>query len=125
MTFCPDGALWVGSINHGLARVDTATGNISGVGLPGGGQNVWAVACDRNSNLWISTDFAEIVRYDTRSGAFSMAPASLPELAHHVAWNIQIDDWSRPNPVVYFAMRSFTDGQGQLHPGGVVAFGGP
>ena len=79
---------------------------------------------DRNSNLWISTDWAEIVRYDTRSGTFSMAPATLPELAHHVAWNIQIDDWSRPNPIVYFAMRSFTDAQGTLHPGGVVAYGG-
>jgi hypothetical protein len=125
MTFCPDGALWVGSINHGLARVDTSTGAISSVGLPGGGQNVWAVACDRRSNLWISTDFAEIVRYDTTAGTFSMAPPTLPELARHVAWNIQIDEWSQPNPVVYFAMRSFTDKQGQLHPGGVVAFGGP
>src|SRR6266568_3020322 len=112
MTFCPDGALWVGSINHGLARVDTTTGSVSGLGLPGGGQNVWAVACDRSSNLWISTDWGEIVRYDTHAGSFSMAPAGLPELARHIAWNIQIDDWSRSSPVVYFAMRSHADQQG-------------
>lgn len=119
MTFCPDGALWVGSTSHGLARVNTTNGSVSGVGLPGGGQNVWALACDRNGNLWISTDWGEIVRYDTRAGTFSMAPTSLPALARHVAVSIQIDDWSQPNPVVYFAMHSL---EGQ--PGGVVAYGG-
>ncbi|GEJ59401.1 hypothetical protein AMYX_41420 [Anaeromyxobacter diazotrophicus] len=123
MAFCPDGALWVGSRTHGLARVSTSDGSLAAYGLPGGGQNVWALACDRRDQLWISTDWGEIVRYDTHAGAWSLplaAKAGVPELAHHVAWSIQVDDWSQPNPVVYFAMRS-------LHgaPGGVVAYAGP
>jgi hypothetical protein len=119
LSFCPDGTLWAGSTSHGLARVSTTDGSVSGVALPGGGKNVWALACDRNDVLWISTDWGEIVRYDTHAGAFSMAPPGLPELAGHVAVSIQIDDWSQPNPVVYFAMRSH-DGK----PGGVVAYSG-
>jgi sugar lactone lactonase YvrE len=120
MAFCPDGALWVGSRTHGLARVDTATGALSGLALPGGGQEVWALACDRRGQLWISTDWGEIVRYDTRAGAFSMAPAGLPELARHVAWNIQVDDAAQPQPVIYFAMRQLRGA-----PGGVVSYSGP
>jgi hypothetical protein len=119
MSFCPDGSLWVGSINHGLALVNTTTGQISGKALPGGGQNVWALACDRDGSLWISTDWGEIVRYDTRSDTFTMAPPSLPELARHIAWDIQIDELASPR-VVYFAMRPL-NGQ----PGGVVAYSGP
>lgn len=119
MAFCPDGALWVGSRTHGLARVGTADGTLAGYALPGGGQNVWALACDRDGSLWISTDWGEIVRYDTKAGTFALAPAGLPELAHHVAWNIQVDDASTPR-VVYFAMRPLNG-----KPGGVVAYSGP
>ncbi|MFL5302958.1 MAG: two-component regulator propeller domain-containing protein [Anaeromyxobacteraceae bacterium] len=127
MTFCPDGALWVGSFSHGLARVNTTNGGVSGQSLPGGGQNVWALACDRNGVLWISTDWAEIVRLDTRTGVATMplaARAGLPDVANRVAWNIQIDEWSGPEPIVYFAMHSRTDTQGVLQPGGVVAYSG-
>ena len=118
MAFCPDGTLWVGSRNHGLAQVNTATGAISGYQLPGGGQNVWALACDHEGSLWISTDWAEIVRYDTSSGTFTTVPPGLPDLAHRIAWNIQVDDLSTPR-IVYFAMR-------ELHgaPGGIVAYSG-
>ena len=121
MTFCPDGTLWVGTLAHGLARVNTTNGSISGLALPAGtGQNVWALACDRNGSLWISTDWAQIVRYDTKAGSFSTPPADLPSLAHHVAASIQIDEWSQPNPVVYFAMQSLKE-----EPGGVVSYSGP
>jgi ligand-binding sensor domain-containing protein len=119
MTFCPDGSLWVGSIDHGLAQINTTTGAVSGYGLPGGGQNVWALACDSAGSLWISTDWGEVVRYDTTKGSFSMAPPGLPELANHVAWNIQVDEFSKPR-VVYFAMRPL-----QGKPGGIVAYSGP
>jgi hypothetical protein len=118
MAFCPDGSLWVGSIDHGLAQVNTSTGEVHGLGLPVG-QNVWALACDGGGSLWISTDWAQIVRYDTRTGEFTVAPATLPELARRVAWNIQVDGSSTPR-VVYFAMREL-NGQ----PGGVVAYSGP
>jgi hypothetical protein len=119
MAFCPDGSLWVGSISHGLAQVNTKTGAVWGYKLPGGGQNVWALASDKAGTLWISTDWAEIVRYDTSSGTFSMTPPGLPELANHIAWNIQVDNFSTPR-VVYFAMRTL-----QGKPGGIVSYSGP
>jgi hypothetical protein len=131
---CMDGALWVGSTTHGLARIDPDTLAVSYLALPrpelGG---VTAVACDpSDGSLWIgrgwrdwsvTTDFAIVggglMRY--RSGSFeTIDTTGLPEFANHPVQSIQIDRWSTPR-VLYFAFHPTVDSTGKITAAGGVA----
>jgi hypothetical protein len=127
MSHCPDGTLWIGSLLHGLARIDPA-GAISFLDLPasaGVGNSVSAVACDpTDASLWIGLLYGGVMRL--RAGAFErIAPDGAPAFAHHMVQSIQIDAWSSPR-VVYFAFVPQTDAAGAiLQGGGVGAYDGP
>jgi hypothetical protein len=122
LSFCGDGALWVGSGYHGLGRFDTAAGTITWVGAPDASGSVWSVACDpSDGSIWVGSGFGGVYRY--QGGAFSRWPAGLPaaanELIQHVPMDIQIDRWTTPR-IVYFAMLPNAAGA----PGGVIAYDG-
>lgn len=51
----PDGTMWVGTWNQGLALFDPANGRFTPVVLPNGPQRIWALAQDDNGRLFIGT----------------------------------------------------------------------
>lgn len=116
LAHCADGTMWAASRTHGLARVDTA-GKISYLRLPGGSGAV-SVACDwSDGSLWIGRTGGGVLRW--KGGAFeTVAVNGAPAFASHEVRNIQIDRWSAPGRVVYFAFGA-TDSSG-----GVAAYDG-
>ncbi len=129
LSFCFDGALWIGSGIHGLARMDPG-GGVSYVGLPDPGlhgDSVLAVACDpSDSSLWIGLGWGGAMRL--KGGAFTQLDpldTSLPAFTHQPVRSIQIDAWSSPR-IVYFAFEPSKDADGNVtRPGGVAAYQGP
>ncbi len=118
MSHCSDGTLWVGSLEHGLARI-APDGTISTVDVPGNADGVSAVACDpADSSVWIGLAKGGVLRL--RNGAIERAPTGgVPAFATHLVQSIQIDAWSSPR-VVYFAFVETDAGAG-----GVASYEGP
>lgn len=125
LSHCPDGTVWIGSLAHGLARIDpdgdpTRPVRLSLPDLPVHGNAVSAVACDpSDGSLWIGLRRGGIMRL--RDGAFELAgaPAEVA-FARQPVQSIQIDRWSSPR-VVYFAFRATKDARGVVVQGGGVA----
>ncbi len=118
LSHCPDGTLWIGSLQHGLARM-APDGSISHLDVPAAGNGVSAVACDpTDSSLWIGLGQGGVVRL--RNGVFERVDANgLPSFASHPVQSIQIDRWSSPR-VVYFAFVATAGAAG-----GVASYDGP
>jgi len=121
MSHCPDGTLWIGSLTHGLARIDPS-GAISFVTLPApakDGEGASAVACDpADSSLWIGLAWGGVMRM--RGSDFEAVDATgAPAFARHPVASIQIDAWSHPR-VVYFAFDPTLDASGNIVSGGGV-----
>jgi hypothetical protein len=125
MSHCPDGTLWIGSLAHGLARIDPG-GAISYPNLPAGASGVSAVACDPgDSSVWIGLAAGGVLRL--RSGVFErLDTTGLPAFTANPVQSIQIDRWSGTR-VVWFAFRPITNSEGDvvLAGGGVASFAGP
>jgi hypothetical protein len=128
MSHCQDGTLWIGSLTHGLARIDP-DGGISYPPLPDPalhGDSVSAVACDpSDGSLWIGLGRGGVLRRHA-DGTFELlaAPAAVSWRGQPVQ-SIQIDRWSSPR-VVYFAFQATRDAAGAvLAGGGVAAYDGP
>jgi hypothetical protein len=124
MSHCADGSLWVGSLAHGLARIDTS-GAIERISLPSGasGPGVAAVACDPlDGSVWIGLGAGGVMRL--RDGSFEAVDLpGMPAFASNPVPSIQIDTWA-DRRVVYFAFQPATAG-GSVSPGGVAAYDGP
>ncbi len=120
MSHCADGTLWIGSLAHGLARIDPA-GSIAHVPLPGGatGPGVSAVACDPlDASLWIGLAAGGVLRL--RGGVFEpVGDPGMPGFAGHPVPSIQIDRWA-DRRIVYFAFQPTASGAG-----GVASYDGP
>jgi hypothetical protein len=127
ISHCPDGTLWVGSLTHGLARVDPA-GAITYLDLPSPAtdhDSVTAVACDpTDSSLWIGLGSGGVLRL--QSGTFQpVDTAGVPAFADLPVASIQIDRWASTR-ILYFAFGASKDGAGQvLAGGGVASYDGP
>jgi hypothetical protein len=123
MSHCPDGTLWIGSLTHGLTRIDPG-GQIAHVSLPDAG-GVSAVACDpTDASLWIGPAAGGVLRL--RGGTFERVDtAGLPAFTANPVQSIQIDRWSATR-TVYFAFRPLTDAEDRIVAGGGVgAYAGP
>jgi hypothetical protein len=124
MSHCPDGTLWIGSLTHGLARIDPG-GQVHTAGVPDPGRGVSAVACDpTDSSVWIGLAGGGVMRLG--AGGFErLDPAGLPAFTGNPVQSIQIDRWSATR-AVYFAFAPITDGGGRIVAGGgVAAYAGP
>jgi hypothetical protein len=124
MSHCPDGSLYVGSLAHGLARIDPA-GALGTVALPDPAAGVSAVACDpTDGSVWIGLAAGGILRL--RAGTFErLETAGLPAFTRNPVQSIQLDPWSATR-TVWFAFAPVTDGDGRiLAGGGVGAYDGP
>ncbi len=125
MSHCSDGTLWVGSLTHGLARIDPG-GQISFTSLPDPAleNSVSVVACDpTDASLWIGLGAGGVMRL--RSGGWERLDTSgLPAFTQNPVQSIQIDRWSATR-TVYFAFSPITDDSGRLQGGGVGAYAGP
>lgn len=127
VSHCMDGTLWVGSTTHGLARIDPG-GAVSYLSLPDAslGNSVNAVACDpSDASVWIGLGSGGLMRY--QGGTFAkVAIAGAPAFAGQQIQSIQVDRWSSPTRVLYFAFGAAKDGSGRVEaPGGVAAYDGP
>jgi hypothetical protein len=123
MSHCLDGSLWIGSINHGLARIDSG-GGVTGFGFPDGNDSVRAVACDpTDGSLWIGRGAGGVMRL--KDGKFTtIDPTGLPEVAKQAVASIQIDHFTTPR-TVYFAFAP-SGGAGKITAAGAVAaYDGP
>lgn len=124
MSHCADGSLWVGSLQHGLARIGT-DGKVAFLSLPDAslGNSVSAVACDpKDSSLWIGLGRGGVMRL--RNGAFEPVDTTgLPSFTNHPVDSIQIDRWASTR-IVYFAFQPTTGGTAP-EAGGVGAYAGP
>jgi hypothetical protein len=121
VSHCMDGTLWIGSLTHGLARIDPA-GNVAYVPFPDAsyGTSVTTVACDpSDASVWIGLGDGGLVRL--QNGTFQrVSVAGAPTFAGQPVANIQVDRWSGGPRVMYFAFGA-TGGRG----GGVAAYDGP
>ena len=128
LSFCDDGAMWVGSSAHGLARRDPGGGwSLLGLPDPGThGNSVYAVACDPSDHsVWIGLGWGGVMRL-TQDGKFTtLDPAGLPDFARQPVRSIQLDRWSAGGRTVYFAFMPSTQGDAVLKAGGVAAYSGP
>lgn len=127
VSHCLDGTLWVGSLTHGLARIDPS-GALSHVPFPDAsyGTSVRAVACDpADASVWIGLGAGGLVRL--RDGAFQrLTVPGAPSFASQPVENIQVDRWSGFPRVLYFAFGATRDAAGRVtRGGGVAAYGGP
>jgi hypothetical protein len=124
ITHCADGTAWVGSLQHGLARIAT-NGSIATLDLPDPalGDAVTAVACDPlDSSLWIGLGHGGVMRL--RNGSFEPVDTSgVPAFANQPVQNIQLDRWADMR-IVYFAFGQTTI-DGSIHPGGIASYAGP
>jgi hypothetical protein len=123
LSFCDDGTLWVVSSNHGMGRLDTATGAFSPIALPGGyGNAASAVACDpTDGSVWVGFAWGGFGRW--KGGAWDTRyspPLNAPQFTWNPVPAIQIDRWSTPR-TVYFAHES----SAKYGPGGVTVYTGP
>lgn len=124
ISHCPDGTLWIGSLTHGLARLDP-DGQVRYTTLPDGAASVSAVACDpTDASVWIGLGAGGVLRL--RGGSFERLDLTgLPGFARNPVQSIQIDRWSATR-TVYFAFRPVTDANDRiLAGGGVGAYAGP
>jgi hypothetical protein len=127
ISHCMDGTLWIGSLTHGLARIDPA-GNLSVVPFPDTsyGTSVTAVACDpSDASVWIGLGSGGLVRL--QNGSFQrVSVAGAPAFAGQPVASIQVDRWSGGQRVMYFAFGATTDSGGHVTAGGgVAAYDGP
>jgi hypothetical protein len=129
VSHCPDGTLWIGSLTHGLARIDTG-GAVTTLDLPdpSTGDSVTALACDPgDSSLWIGLGTGGLLRLvGGVGGTFQPVDASRsPEFASHPVASIQIDRWSTPRKVwVAFAPATDATTGAITAGGGVGAYDG-
>jgi hypothetical protein len=124
LSHCPDGTLWIGSLTHGLARLDPA-GALTYPALPAGMGGVAAVACDpTDSSVWLGLAAGGVARL--RGGSVErLDTAAWPPFTQHPVQSIQIDRWSAAR-TVYFAFLPATTADGRIVAGGGVAsFSGP
>ncbi len=124
ISFCRDGTLWIGSLTHGLARMDPA-GRVTYPALPDAASGVSTVACDpSDASVWIGLAAGGVLRL--RDGSVERIDATgWPTFAQNPVQSIQIDAWSATR-TVYFAFRPLTDDQGAIQAGGgVAAYAGP
>ncbi len=127
LTFCDDGAMWMGSSLHGLARRDPS-GAVTTLGLPDPGlhgDSVTALACDpSDGSLWVGLGWGGLMRY--KDGAFTAVdPLQFPPVVGQPVQSIQLDRWSSPR-IVYVAFGATTDRTTKaVRPGGVGAYAGP
>ena len=127
ISHCMDGTVWVGSLTHGLARIDPS-GAVSYLSLPDASlkNSVNAVACDpADASVWIGLGNGGLLRY--QNGTFTtVAIAGAPGFAGQVVQSIQVDRWSGGNRVLYFAFGATKDATGRIvSAGGVGAYDGP
>jgi hypothetical protein len=127
VSHCMDGTLWVGSLTHGLARIDPS-GAVAYVPFPDAsyGNAVTTVACDpSDASVWIGLGAGGLVRL--KDGTFQrLTVAGAPGFAGQPVANIQVDRWSGGARVMYFAFGAVTDSAGHVtQPGGVAAYDGP
>jgi hypothetical protein len=124
MSHCPDGTLWIGSLTHGLARIDPS-GAVSYPALPAAppATGVAAVACDpTDASVWIGLAGGGVLRL--RDGAFErLDTTGLPAFTANPVQSIQVDRWS-PVRTVWFAFAPAGAGPGRAG-GGVGAYDGP
>ena len=67
-----DGAIWAGTLDHGLSRVDPKTGAVTPVGGEElGGESISSLSVDRGGRLWIGTLENGINVYDPATGAIA------------------------------------------------------
>ena len=66
----PDAAIWVGTEENGMARLDMRSGRSRRYGLSDGlpSNTIYAILADANRNLWVSTNKG-LCRIDPRTGA--------------------------------------------------------
>jgi hypothetical protein len=124
MSHCADGTLWVGSLAHGLARINTdGSMNLLSLPDPSLANDVTAVACDPlDSSIWIGLGQGGVMRL--QNGKFQAVPtAGLPDFAKHPVKSIQIDRWAGTR-IVYFAFEETTPA-GKVSAGGVASYAGP
>lgn len=69
------GNMWLGSVNHGLFRIDYATGKIESIGIAGPGEEdglkdcyITALAEDSDNNLFIGTNNGGLYRMEKGNG---------------------------------------------------------
>ena len=125
ISHCPDGTLWIGSLTHGLARIDPG-GGVSFPADPLVGSAVSAVACDpADSSIWIGLASGGLVRL--KDGAVArVSVAGAPAFAGQPIASIQVDRWSGGSRVLYFAFGASKDASGRVVAGGGVAsYDGP
>lgn len=127
VSHCMDGTVWIGSLTHGLARIDPA-GNLSYVPFPDAsfGSSVSAVACDpSDASVWIGLGGGGVVRL--KGGAFErVSVAGAPDFTGQPLASIQVDRWSGGPRTLYFAFDATRDAAGRvLRGGGVAAYDGP
>ena len=79
----PD-ALWIGT-DRGLNRVDRTTDRVTQVDQPVFARGVSAIAKDRSGHLWLGTNGNGLVRFDPRSGRYTVYAhdASDPRSLNH------------------------------------------
>jgi hypothetical protein len=124
ISHCADGTAWVGSLQHGLARI-APDGSISTLDLPDPslGNAVTAAACDPlDQSVWIGLGHGGVMRL--RNGTFeSVDTTGVPAFASQPVQNIQFDR-SSSRRIVYFAFAQTTSA-GTASPGGVASYAGP
>jgi hypothetical protein len=127
VSHCMDGTLWIGSLTHGLARIDPS-GALSHVPFPDAsfGSSVSAVACDpSDGSVWIGLGAGGVVRL--QNGAFQRVNVDgAPAFTGQPIASIQVDRWSGGARVLYFAFGAAKDAAGRMvQGGGVAAYDGP
>jgi hypothetical protein len=127
ISHCQDGTVWIGSLTHGLAKIDPA-GALSYVPFPDAtfGSSVSAVACDpADASVWIGLGAGGVVRL--KGAAFErVSVAGAPAFAGQPLASIQVDRWSGGSRVLYFAFAPTKDDAGRVvRAGGVAAYDGP
>jgi hypothetical protein len=130
MSFCADGTLWVGSDNHGLARVsldrsrlnDTTAGyDIRRIPTPDATGGAMAVACDTDGSLWVGFSWGGFGRLKNGSWTnMSFLLQGVPKFVLNPVRSIQIDRWSGTRRVYLAHLPSIRNG-----PGGVTIYSGP
>jgi len=120
ISFCDDGTMWVGSYNHGLARLPKDAAEFEQIAVPGGAGGALSVACDpSDGSLWVGFSWGGFGRLAGGTWRQLIDPSEIPSFARGPVLSIQIDRWSSPR-VVYLAHRQSSAG-----PGGVTAYAGP
>jgi hypothetical protein len=131
ISFCADGTMWLGSDNHGLARIsldrsrlgDTTNGyGIQRIPTPDGTGGAMAVACDTDGLVWVGFSwggFGRLADGAWTNMSFQLQNAGVPRFTLNPVRSIQIDRWSTPRRVYLAHLPSVQDG-----PGGVTVYSG-